>query len=161
MTAVGDCCGDRPKPRCDDQIRDNRRRYDGNLTATAIETTTVIVTHATGTTHATKTVIALPIGSMFFAIGNTPYVEKKCPVIEESDHGHSADDEDGAPLRDGLNAYLKVCYAFSGNVSFVSYMAEMTNPQKDFHVALAWLEISSYVFVANPSTAWLANIRHR
>ncbi|RSL45862.1 hypothetical protein CEP54_014106 [Fusarium duplospermum] len=54
-------------------------------------------------------------------------------------------------FRDGLNACLKICFAFSGNVSFVSYMAEMTNPQRDFHVALAWLEISSigfYIFVA-------------
>ncbi|KAI8647998.1 Aa-trans domain-containing protein [Fusarium keratoplasticum] len=44
-----------------------------------------------------------------------------------------------------------ICYAFSGNVSFVSYMAEMTNPQRDFGAALAWLEASSigfYVFVA-------------
>ncbi|KAH6961640.1 transmembrane amino acid transporter protein-domain-containing protein [Ilyonectria sp. MPI-CAGE-AT-0026] len=54
-------------------------------------------------------------------------------------------------FRDGLNACLKICYAFSGNVSFVSYMAEMTNPQRDFNAALAWLEASSigfYVFVA-------------
>ncbi|RTE69758.1 hypothetical protein BHE90_015858 [Fusarium euwallaceae] len=54
-------------------------------------------------------------------------------------------------FRDGLNACLKICYAFSGNVSFVSYMAEMTDPQKDFAAALAWLEVSSigfYVFVA-------------
>ncbi|KAI8710241.1 Aa-trans domain-containing protein [Fusarium sp. LHS14.1] len=54
-------------------------------------------------------------------------------------------------FRDGLNACLKICYAFSGNVSFVSYMAEMTNPQRDFGAALAWLEASSigfYVFVA-------------
>ncbi|KAJ3454278.1 hypothetical protein MRS44_018172 [Fusarium solani] len=54
-------------------------------------------------------------------------------------------------FRDGLNACLKICYAFSGNVSFVSYMAEMTDPQRDFAAALAWLEASSigfYVFVA-------------
>ncbi|KAF5010972.1 hypothetical protein FDECE_2882 [Fusarium decemcellulare] len=95
MTGVGDCCDDRPKPRCDDQRRDDRRRYDDNLTATTTETTTVVVTHATGTTHATMTVIALSTGSMFFAITNTTYVEKKCLVIEESDHDHSAADEGG------------------------------------------------------------------
>ncbi|RSL43724.1 hypothetical protein CEP54_014964 [Fusarium duplospermum] len=48
-------------------------------------------------------------------------------------------------------ASASICYAFSGNVSSVSYMAEMTNPQRDFGAALAWLEASSigfYVFIA-------------
>ncbi|KAF5011243.1 hypothetical protein FDECE_2642 [Fusarium decemcellulare] len=54
------------------------------VTATAIETTTVAKMHATRTIHATKTVIVpivLPTGKRL--------------IIEESDHGHSADDEDG------------------------------------------------------------------
>jgi hypothetical protein len=55
----------------------------------------------------------------------------------------------GAPsFKDGLNACLKICYAFSGNVSFVSYMAEMTNPRKDFPVALMVLELVSISFYA-------------
>ncbi|KAH6879787.1 transmembrane amino acid transporter protein-domain-containing protein [Thelonectria olida] len=49
-------------------------------------------------------------------------------------------------FRDGLNACLKICYAFSGNVSFPSYMAEMRNPKRDFKAALLWLEVTSMAF---------------
>lgn len=41
----------------------------------------------------------------------------------------------------GLAACLKVCYAYAGNVGFVSYMAEMKNPSKDFVPALWILQI--------------------
>lgn len=49
-------------------------------------------------------------------------------------------------FRDGLNACLKICYAYSGNINFVSYMAEMIDPVNDFNFALAWLEVSSIGF---------------
>ncbi|KAF9761044.1 hypothetical protein IL306_003985 [Fusarium sp. DS 682] len=54
-------------------------------------------------------------------------------------------------FRQGLNACLKICYAYAGNISFVSYMAEMKNPSRDFPMALACLEIFSitlYTIVA-------------
>lgn len=46
-------------------------------------------------------------------------------------------------FREGLNACLKICYAYAGNISFVSYMAEMKNPSRDFPFALATLEVFS------------------
>lgn len=49
-------------------------------------------------------------------------------------------------FREGLNACLKIAYAYSGNISFVSYMAEMIDPVKDFPFSLAWLEVSSIGF---------------
>ncbi|CAF3457478.1 hypothetical protein SNK03_005510 [Fusarium graminearum] len=54
-------------------------------------------------------------------------------------------------FRQGLNACLKICYAYAGNISFVSYMAEMKNPSRDFPMALACLEcfsITLYTIVA-------------
>ncbi|KAI9035577.1 uncharacterized protein KD926_003237 [Aspergillus affinis] len=54
-------------------------------------------------------------------------------------------------FREGLNACLKICYAYAGNISFVGYMAEMRNPSRDFPVALACLEVFSitiYTIVA-------------
>ncbi|KAF5636731.1 neutral amino acid permease [Fusarium tjaetaba] len=54
-------------------------------------------------------------------------------------------------FRQGLNACLKICYAYAGNISFVSYMAEMKNPSRDFPMALACLEVFSitlYTIVA-------------
>ncbi|KAF4467466.1 hypothetical protein FALBO_5666 [Fusarium albosuccineum] len=53
----------------------------------------------------------------------------------------------GTPtFREGLNACLKICYAYSGNINFVSYMAEMVDPVNDFGFALAWLEVTSIGF---------------
>lgn len=52
---------------------------------------------------------------------------------------------------EGLAACLKVCYAYAGNVGFVSYMAEMKNPSRDFVPALWILQIfgvSLYVVTA-------------
>ncbi|KAM5350359.1 hypothetical protein ACJ41O_006864 [Fusarium nematophilum] len=49
-------------------------------------------------------------------------------------------------FREGLNGCLKICYAYSGNINFVSYMAEMIDPVNDFGFALAWLEITSIGF---------------
>ncbi|KAH6895906.1 amino acid transporter [Thelonectria olida] len=46
-------------------------------------------------------------------------------------------------FREGVNACLKICYAYAGNISFVSYMAEMKNPSRDFPFALACLEVFS------------------
>lgn len=51
----------------------------------------------------------------------------------------------------GLSACLKVCYAYAGNVAFVSYMAEMKNPSRDFAPALTILQVCSialYIFTA-------------
>lgn len=51
----------------------------------------------------------------------------------------------------GLSACLKVCYAYAGNVAFVSYMAEMKNPSRDFVPALTILQVCSvalYIFTA-------------
>ncbi|KAK7417432.1 hypothetical protein QQX98_004551 [Neonectria punicea] len=58
----------------------------------------------------------------------------------------------GTPtFREGVNACLKICYAYAGNISFVSYMAEMRSPDRDFPMALACLEVFSitiYTIVA-------------
>ncbi|KLU89814.1 amino acid transporter [Magnaporthiopsis poae ATCC 64411] len=40
-------------------------------------------------------------------------------------------------FRDGMNACLNVAFAYAGNVGFVSYMAEMKDPSRDFMFA-AW-----------------------
>jgi hypothetical protein len=50
----------------------------------------------------------------------------------------------GSPsLRDAINACLRVIYSYAGNVSFLTYMAEMKSPEKDFGFCLAALEITS------------------
>lgn len=46
-------------------------------------------------------------------------------------------------FREGVAACLKICYAYAGNVGFVSYMAEMKNPSRDFPKALTILQIFS------------------
>lgn len=46
---------------------------------------------------------------------------------------------------DGVSACLKVCYAYAGNVGFVSYMAEMKNPSRDFPKALVILQIFAVI----------------
>ncbi|KAK7415430.1 hypothetical protein QQX98_005881 [Neonectria punicea] len=54
-------------------------------------------------------------------------------------------------FRDGVNACLKVVYAYASNIAFVGYMAEMVDPAKDFGFCLAFLEVGSmllYVVVA-------------
>ncbi|KAG6132114.1 hypothetical protein E4U12_003327 [Claviceps purpurea] len=48
-------------------------------------------------------------------------------------------------LTEGVNAVLKVCYAYAGNVGFVSYMAEMRDPGRDFAPALTLLQVFSVV----------------
>ncbi|KAJ3525323.1 hypothetical protein NM208_g11692 [Fusarium decemcellulare] len=42
-------------------------------------------------------------------------------------------------FRDVFNACLRIFYAYAGNITYVSYMAEMRNPARDFPVALTWL----------------------
>lgn len=58
----------------------------------------------------------------------------------------------GSPtFRQGLSACLNVCYAFAGNIGFVTYMAEMRDPSRDFVPALVALQVFSiplYVIVA-------------
>lgn len=50
----------------------------------------------------------------------------------------------GTPtLRDAINACLRIIYSYAGNVSFLTYMAEMKSPEKDFGFCLAALEITS------------------
>ncbi|KAG6267683.1 hypothetical protein E4U47_005131 [Claviceps purpurea] len=48
-------------------------------------------------------------------------------------------------LTEGVNAVLKVCYAYAGNVGVVSYMAEMRDPGRDFAPALTLLQVFSVV----------------
>ncbi|KAM5349048.1 hypothetical protein ACJ41O_008871 [Fusarium nematophilum] len=49
-------------------------------------------------------------------------------------------------FRDGLNACLRIVFAYGGNFTFVSYMAEMVDPARDFGFCLTFLEISSTAF---------------
>ncbi|KAF4978245.1 hypothetical protein FZEAL_5350 [Fusarium zealandicum] len=49
-------------------------------------------------------------------------------------------------FRDGLNACLRVVFSYAGTFTFVSYMAEMVDPAKDFGFSLAVLEIGSTLF---------------
>lgn len=54
-------------------------------------------------------------------------------------------------FREGLNACLKIVYAFAANIAFVGYMAEMKDPIKDFKFCLTFLEVGSmilYVLIA-------------
>ncbi|RKK70313.1 hypothetical protein BFJ69_g11962 [Fusarium oxysporum] len=46
-------------------------------------------------------------------------------------------------FRDGLNACLKIVFAYAANLSFVGYLAEMTNPLEDFKFCLTVLECGS------------------
>ncbi|KAG6290203.1 hypothetical protein E4U46_001988 [Claviceps purpurea] len=48
-------------------------------------------------------------------------------------------------LTEGVNAVLKVCYAYAGNVGFVSYIAEMRDQGRDFVPALTLLQVFSVV----------------
>ncbi|ELQ42238.1 amino acid transporter [Pyricularia oryzae] len=43
-------------------------------------------------------------------------------------------------FREGVAACLNVCYAYAGNIAFVSNMAEMRNPSRDFVPALLVLQ---------------------
>ncbi|KAM0417426.1 hypothetical protein ACHAPT_012575 [Fusarium lateritium] len=49
-------------------------------------------------------------------------------------------------FRDGLNACLRVVFSYAGTFTFVSYMAEMKDPARDFGFSLAVLEIGSTAF---------------
>ncbi|KAF4470623.1 neutral amino acid permease [Fusarium albosuccineum] len=49
-------------------------------------------------------------------------------------------------FRDGLNACLRVVFSYAGTFTFVSYMAEMKDPARDFGFSLAVLEIGSTLF---------------
>lgn len=49
-------------------------------------------------------------------------------------------------FRSIFNAVLKIMYAFAGNYAFVTYMAEMKNPKRDFVYSLRWLIGASTVF---------------
>ena len=67
--------------------------------------------------------------------------------------GWSADIEIvGKPnFRETFNACLKIIYAYAGNFAFVSYMAEMKDPVRDFPFALRGLIIVStslYLLIA-------------
>lgn len=42
-------------------------------------------------------------------------------------------------FRDGLNACLRVVFAYAANIAFPGYMAEMTDPIKDFKFCLTWV----------------------
>ncbi|CAF3622354.1 unnamed protein product [Fusarium graminearum] len=46
-------------------------------------------------------------------------------------------------FRDGLNACLKIVFAYAANLSFVGYLAEMTAPLEDFKFCLTVLECGS------------------
>ncbi|EEU46700.1 uncharacterized protein NECHADRAFT_36802 [Fusarium vanettenii 77-13-4] len=55
----------------------------------------------------------------------------------------------GTPtLREVLNGVLKILFALAGNYAFVTYMAEMKDPKKDFIYSLRWLMVASVVFYA-------------
>ncbi|KAH6892413.1 transmembrane amino acid transporter protein-domain-containing protein [Thelonectria olida] len=47
---------------------------------------------------------------------------------------------------EGLTACLKIVFAYASNMVFVTYMAEMVDPDKDFNYCLTWLEGGSMVF---------------
>lgn len=49
-------------------------------------------------------------------------------------------------FREGLNAFLKIVYAYAANFTVVSYMTEMVNPSRDFSFSLTVLELSSIFF---------------
>ncbi|KAF5011509.1 hypothetical protein FDECE_2381 [Fusarium decemcellulare] len=49
------------------------------------------------------------------------------------------------PFRDGFTACLRVIFAYAGHFSFVSFMAEMRDPEKDFPFALTGLYCCSTV----------------
>lgn len=52
-------------------------------------------------------------------------------------------------FREVFNACLRIIYAFAGNHTFVSYMAEMRDPVRDFPFALGWLvSISTVLYSA-------------
>ncbi|PHH65581.1 hypothetical protein CDD81_2016 [Ophiocordyceps australis] len=61
-------------------------------------------------------------------------------------------------FNEGIGAFLKVCYAYAGNVAFVSYMAEMRDPSRDFAPALAVLQLFSIVLYLASAIAiyWLS-----
>ncbi|KAF5020005.1 hypothetical protein F66182_7970 [Fusarium sp. NRRL 66182] len=46
-------------------------------------------------------------------------------------------------FRDGLNACLKIIFAYAAHLSFVGYLAEMTSPMEDFKFCLTILECGS------------------
>ncbi|KAG6319935.1 hypothetical protein E4U22_003904 [Claviceps purpurea] len=60
-------------------------------------------------------------------------------------------------LTEGVNAVLKVCYAYAGNVGFVSYMAEMRDPGRDFAPALTLLQVFSVVLYLVTAVRFIAS----
>ncbi|PHH82134.1 hypothetical protein CDD82_6892 [Ophiocordyceps australis] len=61
-------------------------------------------------------------------------------------------------FKEAVGAFLKVCYAYAGNVAFVSYMAEMKDPSRDFAPALAVLQLFSIALYLASAIAiyWLS-----
>ncbi|KAK6705435.1 hypothetical protein SNK05_009332 [Fusarium graminearum] len=49
-------------------------------------------------------------------------------------------------FRNIFNAVLKIVFAYAGNHSYVSYMAEMRDPKKDFPFSLTWLIVLTTAF---------------
>ncbi|KAF5026989.1 hypothetical protein F66182_862 [Fusarium sp. NRRL 66182] len=49
-------------------------------------------------------------------------------------------------FRNIMNAVLKIVFAFAGHHTFVSYMAEMRDPRRDFPYALTWLIVLTTAF---------------
>ncbi|KAH7374736.1 transmembrane amino acid transporter protein-domain-containing protein [Plectosphaerella cucumerina] len=117
--------------------------------------------------HAVCTVGFIGIGSIACWLGNLPrtakfvsktglpcvlsaFVAAMIVIISVGIEGPAGAPEDwtrkieiiGHPsFRDLVNACLRIAYAYSANISFVSYMAEMRDPIKDFKYSLAYKEV--------------------
>lgn len=54
-------------------------------------------------------------------------------------------------FKQGMRAFLNICYAYAGNVGYPSMFPEMKRPSRDFIPAMLWLQVFSiplYLFVA-------------
>lgn len=128
---------------------------------------TLSIIFNTLTRHAVCTVGFIGIGSIICWLGNLPRTAKfvsmtgvPCvisafaaamvvivsigisgPAGAPDDWSRKIEIVGNPSFRDALNACLRITYAYSANISFVSYMAEMRDPIKDFKASLAYKEL--------------------
>lgn len=56
-------------------------------------------------------------------------------------------------VREIITSFMRVCFAYAGNVGFPSYFPEMKDPRKDFIPALVWLQVVSVLLYSTVAIA--------
>lgn len=98
----------------------------------SVPRTTKFVSHV-GVPNAVSVIVASVI--VMISLG----ISGPSPVDSKSDWVREIVIVGNPSFRDGLNACLKVVFAYAANLAFPGYMAEMADPIKDFKFCLTWV----------------------